>query len=260
MANEIQLGYYETGVTLYAHLWNNVGQIWNGSAFENYATANIATYNIAMTEKGTASQYYEGTMPAAAAGWYTLTVQKRIGASVAESDPYVGEQEVAFWTGTIWLTPPSIADYTTARAAKIDNLDATVSSRSTLTQAQILSDATPFAGADIDAAISSRAVAGDAMTLTAAYNAAKTAAQAGDAMALTAGERTTLTNAILDLASTVDTYTLRQVLRLLSAANGGKSSGGASDDTIRSVNDSKDRITATIDANGHRTAVTLDLS
>lgn len=38
--------------------------------------------------------------------------------------------------------------------------------------------------------INGNAVAGDAMTLTAAYNAAKTAAQPGDAMTLTAAERT----------------------------------------------------------------------
>jgi hypothetical protein len=59
-------------------------------------------------------------------------------------------------------TAVSNADYTGARALKIDNLDATISSRSTLTQAQILSDTTPFQGARIDAAISSRS------TLTAA--------------------------------------------------------------------------------------------
>lgn len=46
------------------------------------------------------------------------------------------------------------------------NLDALVSSRSTLTQTQILSDATPFTGAFVDAAISSRAAPGDAMALT----------------------------------------------------------------------------------------------
>jgi hypothetical protein len=43
-----------------------------------------------------------------------------------------------------------------------------LSSRSTLAQADILSDATPFAGANIDAAITSRAAPGDAMTLTGA--------------------------------------------------------------------------------------------
>lgn len=41
----------------------------------------------------------------------------------------------------------------------VTNIDAAISSRSTLTQAQILSDATPFAGADIDATISSRLAA-----------------------------------------------------------------------------------------------------
>jgi len=44
--------------------------------------------------------------------------------------------------------------YTAARAPNLDNLDAAVSSRAT--QADILSDATPFAGANIDATISSR--------------------------------------------------------------------------------------------------------
>lgn len=39
--------------------------------------------------------------------------------------------------------------YTASRAPNLDNLDATVSSRSTLVQADILSDATPFAGADV---------------------------------------------------------------------------------------------------------------
>lgn len=45
------------------------------------------------------------------------------------------------------------------------NIDAAITSRAT--QADILNDATPFPGANIDAAISSRAQAGDAMALTA---------------------------------------------------------------------------------------------
>lgn len=40
-------------------------------------------------------------------------------------------------------------------------------------------------------------IAGDAMTLTAAYNAAKTASQAGDAMALTVAERNAVADALL---------------------------------------------------------------
>jgi hypothetical protein len=46
------------------------------------------------------------------------------------------------------------------------DIDATISSRAT--QADILTDATPFPGADIDTTISSRAIPGDQMALTAA--------------------------------------------------------------------------------------------
>lgn len=51
-------------------------------------------------------------------------------------------------------------------ATEAPNLDAAVSTRAT--QAQILSDATPFPGARIDATVSSRSVPGDNMGLTAA--------------------------------------------------------------------------------------------
>lgn len=47
-------------------------------------------------------------------------------------------------------------------------LSSEIAALNDLSQAQILNDATPFAGGDIDAAISSRAIAGDAMALTAA--------------------------------------------------------------------------------------------
>lgn len=61
---------------------------------------------------------------------------------------------------------------------------------------------------NLDAAVSSRGTAdpGDVMTLTAAYDAAKTAAQAGDAMALTASERTTLTAAIVAALTAATAY------------------------------------------------------
>lgn len=143
MAGEIQLAHSESAVTLYAHLYNASGQIWNTAgtpAFEAYATANIADYDIAMTEQGTASRWYLGNMPAVPAGWYSLTVQKRVGGAPAETDPYVGEQDAAYWTGSAWLVPASIADYTTARAAKLDNLDAAISTVATPAQvnAQVL--------------------------------------------------------------------------------------------------------------------------
>jgi hypothetical protein len=56
-------------------------------------------------------------------------------------------------------------------------------------------------------------------------------------------------------------YTMKQAIRLMLAAMSGKLSGApAGPILIRDVNDTKDRITATVDANGNRTAVTTDVS
>jgi len=55
------------------------------------------------------------------------------------------------------------------------------------------------------------------------------------------------------------TITLRQAMRLLLAADSGKSGGGGTATlTFRDVADLKARITATVDANGNRTAITRD--
>jgi hypothetical protein len=55
------------------------------------------------------------------------------------------------------------------------------------------------------------------------------------------------------------TITLRQAMRLLLAADSGKSAGGGTTTlTFQDIADSKARITATVDANGNRTAVTRD--
>jgi len=66
--------------------------------------------------------------------------------------------------------------------------------------------------------------------------------------------------ALMDLANGVETsITPRQALRLILAASAGKLSGAATTTvTIRNVGDSKDRITATVDADGNRSAVTTD--
>ena len=77
---------------------------------------------------------------------------------------------------------------------------------------------------------------------------------------LTAGERDNTAAAILDLAAGVETdITLRQSLRLMVAALVGKLSGAATTTVvIRNPADLKDRVTATVDADGNRTDVTLD--
>ncbi len=83
------------------------------------------------------------------------------------------------------------------------------------------------------------------------------------AMTLTSGERDAIAAAILDLTSAIETgLTVRQALRLGAAADAGKASGmGTGTAVLRNaVEDSKARITATVDSDGNRTAVTTDLT
>ena len=82
---------------------------------------------------------------------------------------------------------------------------------------------------------------------------------------IVAGELLTTTNvaqSILDAINGVeDGLTVREALKLISAALAGKVSGaGGSTVTIRDVADTKDRIVATVDSNGNRTAITRDVT
>lgn len=90
-----------TGTTVYFQLRNSVGQIWRVDTlvFENYLTANIAHYNIAATEQGSASGFFTADMPGAVAGEYNVIAKQQAGGSPAESDRTVATGEVQ-WSGT----------------------------------------------------------------------------------------------------------------------------------------------------------------
>jgi hypothetical protein len=67
---------------------------------------------------------------------------------------------------------------------------------------------------------------------------------------------------IFDRAAGVETnYTVRQALRLILSAVSGKLSGAATATIlVRDLNDTKNRITATVDGSGNRSAITTDVS
>lgn len=70
-------------------------------------------------------------------------------------------------------------------------------------------------------------------------------------------------DALLDRADSIEVgLTLRQAMRLVAAAQAGKLSGAASSTNVfrNAVADDKDRITATVDGDGNRTAIAVDLS
>lgn len=98
---------------------------------------------------------------------------------------------------------------------------------------------TGLTAANLDVAVSTRLA-------TASYTAPPSAA----------ANATAVLDEIIEAA-----ISLRQAMRLALAAMGGKASGLDTTTAIyRNTADTKNRITATVDANGNRTAVTLDLT
>jgi len=120
---------------------------------------------------------------------------------------------------------------------------------SILQQSDILSDATPFAGANIDTPISSRSDFDEsADQVIVATNNDKTG------YALSAAGVDGIMDEVYE-----GTRTFRQWLRLAASVLFNKSTGGGTTTgTFRDDADSKARITATLDASGNRTAVILD--
>jgi hypothetical protein len=67
-------------------------------------------------------------------------------------------------------------------------------------------------------------------------------------------------DALLDRANAIETgWTPRQVLRVIGSTTAGELSGaGTATEVFRALDDSKARVTATVDENGNRTAITFD--
>lgn len=127
MAKELQ-ALAATGSVVYSQIFRDSdGLIWNTAgtpAFEAYATANIADYDIAMTEAGTASGYFTGDLPTLAAGTYTYVARVRAGGSPAESDSVAGIGRV-HWDGSAVVDIATLtARLTSTRAGYLDNLSA----------------------------------------------------------------------------------------------------------------------------------------
>ncbi len=159
--------------------------------------------------------------------------------------------------GDPWTTALPGA-YGAGTAGKIvgDNINATISSRATQTSVDDLPT-----NAELATALGT---ADDAVLAQVALVKAKTdlipAAPAAVGDIPTANQNA---DALLDRANAIETgLTPRQAMRLSAAADGGKLSGAATvTNTIRNaVADDKDRIVATVDADGNRTAITYDLT
>ncbi len=120
----------------------------------------------------------------------------------------------------------------------VDNINATISSRATQTSVDDVPTNAELA--------TSQAAADDATLAAIAALSIPTANQNADAL--------------LDRSAGVETgLTPRQWLRLAASALFGKASGlGTTTAVYRDFGDSKDRLTATVDADGNRSAITRD--
>ncbi len=102
MSNEINVG-FAPSQTVYVLVFNLAGKVWNAatSAFETYVTASRDSYDIPLTEQGTASGIYLGDFPVLiqTSGTYTYYGYIQAGGSPAESDTLIQAGEVD-WTGT----------------------------------------------------------------------------------------------------------------------------------------------------------------
>ncbi|NIA67781.1 hypothetical protein HBA54_04185 [Pelagibius litoralis] len=153
---------------------------------------------------------------------------------------------------------------TAAALAAVDtNVDAILVDTGTTIPAQItgLNDPTAAAIADAvwDEAQSGHVTAGSFGEI-ATEIAAILADTGTDGVVISSATANAIAAALLDLANGIETgVTLRQAQRIQLSSAAGKLSGAATTSiAIRDVGDSKDRITATVDANGNRSAVTLD--
>lgn len=96
MSNEIPFA-FDKDFTLYARVFNSTGQVWNGSAFEDWVDGNVGNYDISLTDKS--SGQYIGDFPTIAAGRYKVNIYEQAGANPAIADTVVGHGEI-LWDGT----------------------------------------------------------------------------------------------------------------------------------------------------------------
>jgi hypothetical protein len=102
MANELEVDWGITGLTVYFLVRSSVGTIWNGATLVTYVSANYSTYPVTGTEQGgsgSGSGFYQGNMPAVAAGTWNVTAKQQVGGSPAQSDPTIGNGTLT-WDGS----------------------------------------------------------------------------------------------------------------------------------------------------------------
>lgn len=286
MSKEISFDYGLTGKTVYAVIISSVGQIWNGSAFEDLLTANWATYDVSLTEQSTTG-IYAGDFPAVAAGVYTIGVREQTGGSPHTTDIVIGSG-VMEWDGTAEIplstidtnvddvetilgTPANFMADVSALAleATLTAIKGAGWTDETLVAIKSVIDAILVdTGTTLDAKLDTIDGIVDSIlvdTGTTLDGKITTIDGIVDDILVDTGTDIPASIAALDTDSVLDAiidgvYTVKQVLQIMVGALAGKLSGGGTDTlTFRDLSDTLDRIVATVDASKNRTGVTYDV-
>lgn len=286
MSNELQ-AYSQSGLTLYAVLVSAVGQFWNGSAFEAYDGPSWTDYDVALTEAG--AGIYLGDMPAVAAGVYSYVVYEQAGASPATTDDLRGTGSIE-WDGSAVQALSSVetlvddleSRLTAARAGYLDNLNTGVMIRGytdgsvstyfkqfTMPGSETgLTTVTP--GSTGWARYAGAILMGNAIGAYRILSATDTTLTLDRALLVGGGSCVIIPDSIAEIAAlnnlsaaqvwqyVIETLTAEQIMRISLAVLSGKSDGGATTTIhFRDYADTINRVTATVDDDGNRTAITL---
>lgn len=191
------------------------------------------------------------------------------------------DTEVAALVSEIAKVPKSDGTLTLNATAVAAIKAALEAAGSHLTLVKAKTDGLNFTGTDVKATLDGEEVTPTAASktgysLVAAYDAAKTSAQAGDAMAVGVGgiQSTSFAAGAIDAAAMAadagteiadavkalviesqGNYTLQQALSIILAVLAGQTADNGA--TLKTANGAATRVTATIDENNNRTAMTL---
>jgi len=249
---------------------------------DSYAEVTNASYGLSKLVRSAtpanalsvdASGLVDITQAAADKVWASTTrTLSSFGTLVADIWGYSTRTLTAFSTSlavSVWdVLESAIATASSIGLKLKTNLDATVSSRGTsANQTTIITHLTDIKGTgfvkDTHSLPQCLTATGFSTHSAADVWAVGTRALTDKAgFSLTTAERDAIADAHLDRANGIETgLTPRQAARLTVAAAAGKLSGAATSTiTIRDLADTKNRIVATVDADGNRTAITRDLT
>ncbi len=195
------------------------------------------------------SLYTAGAVPGAAGGLFIAGTNAATTVTTAFTTTFTGNL-----TGNVNGTTGGLTAAGWAGAFLVDSGEVYADAVNGSVVKEIGSNASGLSEADVRNAVGLASANLDAQIATLAVP--------GSSMTLSSGERNAIATALLDLANGVETsWTLRQAMRIVLSALGGRISGASTGTLVfRDVNNTVDRITAACDIYGDRTNVNYDVS